>query len=158
MLAVGGSRKDTMRIVTENSCRAFLRGDTKVCGNTQTDGRSLWLHGNRIAQKTSTLGVVMMSLAGWNTPTTRERLNGLLNLMDMPCAYYQHKYEPYVFAIDRTSNIRYKTMIESNDWLIFVKDDPEHKYIYTEWFEDPKEGHTTALADTTLYETKIQKS
>ena len=145
-----------MRVVTEKTGRAFLRGDTKVSGNTQTDGKSLWLHGNKIAQKTDTSDVVMLSLAGWNTPTTRERLNGVLDLMDIPCRYFQHKFEPFIFTLDRNSNTRYRTEIESDDWFIFVKDDPEHKYVYTEWFESDKQGNTTALVDTSYYKTKVQ--
>ena len=153
-----------MRVVTEKTGRAFLQGNTKVCGNTQTDGKSLWLHGNRIAQKTDILGVVMLSLAGWNTPTTRDRLNGLLDLMDIPARYYQHKFEPYLFILERKSRahrtyeVRHRTEIEADDWFIFVKDDPTLKYVYTEWFRNPEEGHTTALVDESHYQTKSQRT
>lgn len=44
-------------------------------GNSHTDGLALYLHGNKIAQHTSE-GLEIDS-CGWNSNTTRERLNGL---------------------------------------------------------------------------------
>jgi hypothetical protein len=66
-----------MRKVTETVATAFQRGHHKTLDNTSTDGRVLRLHGHAIARKTDA-GGVEISTAGWNTVTTRERLNGIM--------------------------------------------------------------------------------
>jgi hypothetical protein len=74
-----------MRKVTEQVVSAFLAGQSKTVGNTRCDEHSLYLHGNRIATRlnygseplSTDDGCIRITLAGWNTPTTRERLNGL---------------------------------------------------------------------------------
>jgi hypothetical protein len=64
-----------MRKITRDIVNAFNRGEAKKIGNTRTDGQSIWLFGNKIAEKIN--GVVWITNAGWQSPTTRERLNGL---------------------------------------------------------------------------------
>lgn len=64
-----------MRKVTRTVIAAFLAGKSKSVANTSTDGQSLFLHGNCIAYKKGLALVV--TTCGWNTNTTRERLNGL---------------------------------------------------------------------------------
>lgn len=67
-----------MRIVTSRVCSAFLNGYKLKVSNTETDGQSLWLHGNKIAKKVN--GEIWITSAGWETNTTKERLNGLPNV------------------------------------------------------------------------------
>ncbi len=64
-----------MRKVTERAVQAFLSHRAATVDNTHTDGQALYLFGNKIAEH-SPQGI-RVTLAGWNTPTTRERLNGL---------------------------------------------------------------------------------
>lgn len=64
-----------MRKITKEICGAFEGQYSLVRGNSYTDGLALFLHGNKIAQHTSE--GLMVSTAGWDTVTTRERLNGL---------------------------------------------------------------------------------
>ena len=64
-----------MRSVTKAIKSAFEQGVSKTIGNTRTDGTSVFLFGNEIITKK--IGKVFFSLAGWNTPTTRERINGI---------------------------------------------------------------------------------
>lgn len=64
-----------MRKVTQEVCMAFMQGRRKTRGNTRTDGGSLYLFNNKIAEWRG--GDLFISLAGWDTVTTRERLNGL---------------------------------------------------------------------------------
>lgn len=69
-----------MRKVTDQIVSAFLNGDTKTVGNTSTNGLQLFLHGNKIAEKRENQkgGLELwVSTCGWNTNTTRERLNAL---------------------------------------------------------------------------------
>lgn len=63
-------RKITLEIVT-----AFEGRYAKTQGNTHTDGTTLYLHGNAIAQWRD--GELWVTSAGWETVTTKERLNGI---------------------------------------------------------------------------------
>ena len=67
-------RKTTKAVVT-----AFLAGERAAASNTATDGTKLTLHGNTIAWKAGG-GVITMTMAGYATVTTRERLNGVCQL------------------------------------------------------------------------------
>ena len=58
--------------------KAFEQGKKKKMSNTRTDGTTIWLHGNAIIKRDPD-GLVRWSLAGWNTQTTRERLNNIVN-------------------------------------------------------------------------------
>ena len=77
-----GRRKITTEIVT-----AFLQKRSKRLGNTETDGRVLYLHGNAIA-RWSDSGHIEIRSAGWETTTTKERLNALPNV-----SIYQKNWE-----------------------------------------------------------------
>ena len=68
-----------MRKVTEQIKEAFEQGESKTVGNTRTDGTSVFLHGNEIVRR-DVSGLVLATLAGWNTPTTRERVNGITGM------------------------------------------------------------------------------
>lgn len=69
-----------MRKITNEVVSAFLAGKKKTSGNTATDGTILTLHGNLIAERMPD-GSIYATLAGWPTVTTRERLNGLSELL-----------------------------------------------------------------------------
>lgn len=64
-----------MRKVTELTCSAFVDRVKYTNGNTHTDGTTLYLHGNAIAQWRD--DGLYITHAGWPTNTTKERLNGL---------------------------------------------------------------------------------
>lgn len=64
-----------MRKITSDIVGAFLERRTRSSGNTHTDGQTLWLHGNRIAWHTPE--GIMITLCGWPSVTTRERLNAI---------------------------------------------------------------------------------
>ena len=61
-------------------------GNTEVTTRTREDGAritAVYLHGNMIAQN----GVITgwgFRLAGWNTPTTRSRVNALRSALEIP--------------------------------------------------------------------------
>lgn len=79
-----------MRKVTERIRKAFWKGQSLKVGNTETDGVSVWLHGNVIVKREPN-GQVLATLAGWNTPTTRERVNGITGLN-----FHQVNFEPCI--------------------------------------------------------------
>ena len=83
-----------MRKTTESVCKAFLAGNRKSSGNSSTDGVVLLLHGNRIAERMPD-GSIMATLAGWPSPTTRERLNGLTELLGLGRLCGQTKHQQF---------------------------------------------------------------
>ena len=90
-----------MRKVTAQIKAAFEQGTSLKVGNTETDGKTVWLHGNAIVKRDLD-GLVRWSLAGWNTPTTRERVNGIAN-----AGVCQLKFEPVLNGQE----------IDSSDWF-----------------------------------------
>lgn len=69
-----------MRKVTNETVRAFLAREKKTVGNTTSTGDELLLHGNCIAYWESD-SCLILKMAGWGSVTTRERLNGVLELV-----------------------------------------------------------------------------
>jgi len=68
-----------MRKITSDIKQAFERGESLKIGNTRTDGTSVFLHGNEIIRRDIS-GLVFATLAGYNTRTTRERVNGITDM------------------------------------------------------------------------------
>lgn len=64
-----------MRIVTRRAIDALMDGTDITIDNTKVRGDTLFLHDNPIIQVRE--DGVYIQTAGWNTITTRERLNGL---------------------------------------------------------------------------------
>ena len=64
-----------MSIITERICTAFEQRIAKKIDNSETDGTSLWLFGNKIAEWRE--DGIWITNAGWQSKTTKERLNGL---------------------------------------------------------------------------------
>ena len=67
-----------MRKITENAVSAFYAGAAACLGNTSIvvdDSVTMCLHGNAIAKLFN--GNLYITTAGWDTRTTKERLNGL---------------------------------------------------------------------------------
>lgn len=75
-----------MRKITENAVNAFVlrksfsSGNTTVCKEENTV--SFILHRNKIASLTG--NQLTVSSYGWETPTTKERLNGILKAFNLP--------------------------------------------------------------------------
>jgi hypothetical protein len=90
-----------MRKVTQQIKQAFERRQPLSVGNTMTDGETVWLHGNAIVKRDPD-GLVRWSLAGYNTPTTRERVNGIAN-----AGVHQVKFQPVLNGQE----------IDSYDWF-----------------------------------------
>ena len=86
-----------MRKITEDTVRAFFAGRKFSSGNTQVrfNGSEviMTLHCHTIAKRSPENGVYI-SNRGWNTNTTKERLNGILDYLNVP-RIYQKKFEWY---------------------------------------------------------------
>jgi hypothetical protein len=63
------------RQITEIMAHAFWNGESKKLSNTEVKNFEMYLFGNKIAWYQN--GILYFTLCGWNTLTTRERLNGL---------------------------------------------------------------------------------
>lgn len=98
-----------MRKVTRETVRAFREHRPLRVGNTETDGWEYRLHGNVIAEND---GAVMVSLRGWNTPTTRDRLNGIAQEYGYPLRFAQRDFAPIVYHTGHGEQLA----ILSNEW------------------------------------------
>ena len=67
-----------MKKVTKEIVSAFMQGKAQKLSNSETDGTALFLFGNKIAEKRS--DGLYISNAGWQSNTTKERLNALPNV------------------------------------------------------------------------------
>ena len=94
-----------MRKVTRNCAQAFIDGRNYSEGNTSVfvdanDVRVMQLHGNTIAEMTpGDPGInprLRVTLAGWPTNTTRERINGLLQIAGCFRRVWQENHAQYV--------------------------------------------------------------
>ena len=83
-----------MRKITKRSVLAFLQGRDWMSGNmhistyTLSEGPQtcMYLHGNMIAkiEGTAVSGTLTLFDAGWQSATTKERLNGILYTLNLP--------------------------------------------------------------------------
>jgi hypothetical protein len=64
-----------MRKITQQIVNAFQNSRSLTIGNSRTNGESLWLFGNKIAEIRR--DGLWVSNGGWDSVTTKERLNGL---------------------------------------------------------------------------------
>ena len=94
--------------------RNFTLGNTSVTFDKATGIIQMRLHGNLIAERCTRhkhgLSSVGITLAGWPTPTTRERVNGLLEMLGAQASVYQHKHE------QRLAQVGNHPVIDSNTW------------------------------------------
>jgi len=81
------------RKVSIHICQAFLRKEKKTIDNSHTDGNALYLFGNKIAEYRG--AVIWVTFAGWQTNTTKERLNTLCNEARSPIGFSQAKGQLY---------------------------------------------------------------
>jgi len=67
-----------MRQITRDIVNAFQNSRSLRIGNSRTNGESLWLFDNKIAEIRR--DGLWVSNGGWNSKTTKERLNGILGV------------------------------------------------------------------------------
>jgi len=78
------------RVTTDKVAKAFAQGLAKKDGNNSTDGSIFSLHGNNIVKRDEN-GDIFITDAGWPTPTTRERINGVLQALDIDASVWKVK-------------------------------------------------------------------
>jgi hypothetical protein len=72
-----------MRKIHDEILTSFLCLQPLKRGYVETDGHTVWYRGNAIAEARLDDGLYI-SMAGWDTVTTRSWLNSLLTLLDYP--------------------------------------------------------------------------
>jgi len=115
-----------MRKISKLAARAFIEGREFRRDNTSVTHNKdpfdplamhmqLRLHGNLIADWTNILTTrekLRITLAGWGTPTTRERLNTLLTEIGRPEGFWQRNYEQYY------GTLKNNRIISDSEWII----------------------------------------
>jgi hypothetical protein len=104
-----------MRKVSKKIAAAFMQHKAAKSGTTETDGTTLWLHGNAVAQWHNN-NVFHVSFAGWPSVTTRERLNSLPAVR-----VHQHKHEQFITNPANGQDVEVKDLrawfpIPERDW------------------------------------------
>ena len=92
--------------------RAFLDGKAKRLKNDNTDGYRLMYHGNTIAIHAGQ-GRIQATLAGWDTVTTRARVNQLARMMGSGLRIERSKGECLIW--DRMAQTR--TPLADSEWI-----------------------------------------
>jgi hypothetical protein len=80
-----------MRKTTKQTVSAFINGEKRKVNNTESTGDTLLLFGKVIAWRAD--GEIYCTLAGYGTPTTRERLNGLFYMLKRKRPFHQVNHE-----------------------------------------------------------------
>lgn len=98
-----------MRQVSKTIKEAFENGSRKVCGNTTTDGKSVWLFGNKIITQDEK-GNIYWTMCGYGTVTTKERLKSILGLR-----LYTRRGN-IILAVPANEGKLYDFFIDTNGW------------------------------------------
>ena len=70
--------------------------NTRVEFNDSTNCSSVFLHGHNIATFDHNLKAVKLSSCGWQTVTTKSRLNAILSEVKYGCSVFQKQWNWYV--------------------------------------------------------------
>ena len=70
--------------------------NTRVEFNDSTNCSSVFLHGHQIATFDHNLKAVKISSCGWQTVTTKSRLNAILSEVKYGCSVFQKQWNWYV--------------------------------------------------------------
>ena len=70
--------------------------NTSVEYNENTNCSTVSLHGNDIATYDHNLRAIKISSCGWDTPTTKSRLNAILSEVKYGCSVFQKNFDWFV--------------------------------------------------------------
>jgi hypothetical protein len=138
-----------MRQITQQIVNAFQNSRSLRIGNSRTNGESLWLFDNKIAEIRR--DGLWISNAGWKSTTTKERLNGLSGV--------NVRQQRGVWLLnDRVWDGRWVNVDAWNDGIEYVTsqlplevaDEPEFD-VTSEWMN---EGYSRPLYS--IYQTLVQ--
>ena len=78
--------------------------NTTVTYNDSTNCSSVFLHGHNIATFDHNLKAVKISSCGWQTNTTKSRLNAILSEVKYGCSVFQRQWNWFVSYRDETAS------------------------------------------------------
>ena len=80
----------------------WRKDNTEVEFNESTNCSTVKLHGHSIATFDHNLKAVKISSCGWETVTTKSRLNAILSEVKYGCGVFQRKFDWFVSYRDET--------------------------------------------------------
>ena len=78
--------------------------NTRVEYNNSSDCSSVYLHGHQIATFSHELKAVKLSSCGWQTVTTKSRLNAILDEVKYGCRVFQKNWNWFVSYNNQTQD------------------------------------------------------
>ena len=96
-------------IVNKND---WSNSNTEVNYNSNTDCSSVYLHGNQIATVDHNTNAVKLSSCGWQSVTTKSRLNAILSQLITGASLFQRNWNWFLNYNNQTHNF--------NDGMILV--------------------------------------
>ena len=78
--------------------------NTRVEYNNNTNCSSIYLHGHQIATFDHNLKAVRLSSCGWQTNTTKSRLNAILDEVKWGCKVFQKNFDWFVSYNNQTAS------------------------------------------------------
>ena len=78
--------------------------NTQVNYNSNTNCSSIYLHGHQIAVVDHNLKAVKLSSCGYETVTTKSRLNAILEEVKYGCRVFQKNFDWFVSYNDQTAS------------------------------------------------------
>ena len=82
----------------------WRKSNTEVCYNDNTNCSSIYLHGHQIATFDHNLKAVKLSSCGYETNTTKSRLNAILDEVKWGCKVFQKNFDWFVNYQDETAS------------------------------------------------------
>ena len=76
--------------------------NTQVSYNENTNCSSVYLHGHQIATVDHNTSAVKLSSCGWQTVTTKSRLNAILQEVKYGCSVFQKQFDWYLSTNNQT--------------------------------------------------------
>ena len=92
--------------------------NTQVSYNENTNCSSVYLHGHQIATFDHNLKAVKLSSCGWQTNTTKSRLNAILDEVKWGCKVFQKNWNWFVSYNNQTTLFRDGMILLDADSLI----------------------------------------
>ena len=82
----------------------FKKANTEVSYNENTNCSQVYLHGHQIATFDHNLKAVKLSSCGYTTPTTKSRLNAILDEVKWGCKVFQKNWNWFVSYNNQTQD------------------------------------------------------
>ena len=96
----------------------WSKANTQVVYNESTNCSSVYLHGHQIATLDHNTQAVKLSSCGYQTVTTKSRLNALLEEVKYGCRVFQKNWDWFVSYNDQTTLFRDGMILLDADSLV----------------------------------------